>query len=636
MKTRTASTSIKTVAVLACLLLTASLCSYALAGDGLGSAPVVLIDANPIHGPGPLPYLWRPGIVWEGGGGGGNNVNPTLVKYWAGLGGFDRIGLVRIVPELDSIARGAYSLADFAPLVEQVKAHDGRLLVKIMTTPIKYTNTPNPPDSCPPNDPNDWHYSTRYNKYGIDPSEEETYKALIKDFIRYFSAKGGSVVNPELFGDNSGHPTLGMPNVLYELWDEPNYDMKWCDTEENFWHLYQLITEAARDVRKEGALPFTIGGPGWRKKTLRDPALSPGFGAPLCLDADDPDCGAVRRFYDFLYSQGLENGHISWWSYSFLPTEVTEGVTKRQLENIRAILSDPGYQGSYSNTLIVLGEWAPPFGDGFIDLLPAKAWRDEYGEFFGKNINDDNEVGASLVPARIWDMTRASPPPALQSYFPMGEWPVNDFLSLFKGTTGVITSQSTGLLKAISNVFLMLNRLQPQQLAIQYPQNPMLNLVATASDDGAKLAVLGWYHPSIKDYEKNGVVTYDKLLADLEQGGIKPVTVTLNFKGLKPGATYKKTVFIVDKDHSNSFSYRHAVAEQLFDDCGSNSEAWKRACVYRCISQINTWRLDGPGPGASVALESASSTFTADVDGSGNVILTMAPYSVLLVTLDKE
>ena len=604
-----------------------------------GSRFSVFIDADPSKGPGPLSPLWRPGIVWEGGGGGGTSINPTLVDYWAGLGGFDRIGLVRIVPELDSMARGAYSLASFAPLAEQVRDHGGRLLVKIKTTPLAYSNTPNPPDACPSSDPSDWRHAYRYNRYGVKRSQEAAYKDLIKDFIRYFSGKTGYVVNPQLFGDSNAHAVLGMPDVLYELWDEPNYDMEWCDTEENFHRLYQIIVDAANEVRHEDLLSFTIGGPGWRKKTLRNPDLPAGFGAPGCLEADDPDCGAVRRFYDFLAGQGyLENGHISCWSYSYLPTEVSEGETGTRLQNIRSILNDPRYQDHYSDTLVILGEWAPPFNNRIFDLLPSKEWIDsgEYGEFFGKNIKDDNEVGASLVPARIWDMTNASPPPSLQSYFQIGEWPTEDILPLFKGTSGIMTAQSTGLIKAVSNVFLMLNHLQSRQLAVRYVQNPMLNLVATASSDGKKLAVLGWYHPNIKVYEENDRVRYDELLDDLEQDGIRPVTVTLKFSDLVPDAGYDQTLYLVDRTHSNAFTYRHEIMDELLADCGDEISQWKRSCIYRSVSFINNWTLDGTGPGASVGMESVGSTLEADDLGNAQITLTAAPYSVFLVVMDRN
>lgn len=603
-------------------------------------APVnVFIDADPAHGPGALSPLWRPGIVWQGGGNGGNSINPLMVDYWAGLGGFDRIGLVRIVPELDSMARGAYSLSGFASIAEQVRDHGGRLLVKIKTTPREYSNTQDPPDACPPDDPDDWRYIYRYNRYGVKPSKERAYKDLIKDFIRYFSGRTGFVTNQELFGDDEPHAVLSVPDVMYELWDEPNYDMKWCDTESNFWRLYKTIVEAADEVRTDGdMLSFTIGGPGWREETLRNPGLGEGFGAPGCLEADDPGCGAVRRFYDFLAEQGfLENGHISWWSYSYLPTEVTRGATKTRLANLHTILDDPRYENHYSDTMVVLGEWGPPFNNGIIDLLPSQEWldADEYGEFFGKNINDDNEVGASLIPARIWDMTNASQPPLLQSYFQVGEWPTEDFLPLFKGTTGVFTAKSLGLLKAVSNVFLMLNRLQERQLTIQYPLNPRLNAVASASNDGEKLAVLAWYHPSIKPYEENGLVQYDALMSGLKQDGIGPETVTLHFSQLVPGATYKQRLYTVDSTHSNSFAYRHEIMDQLIEDCGEDTNAWQASCVYSSMDFINSWTLDGHGPGASVGLESRESTLVADTQGNGQVTVTMMPYSVTLITIEK-
>ncbi len=598
-------------------------------------AAAVHIDAAVAHGPGHLSSLWRPGIVWQGAGGGGSSINPLLVEYWAKEGGFQRIGLVRIVPELDSIARGAYHLQDYAELVAQVRDHGGTLLVKIRTTPREFTNTPNPPAACPPDDPNDWRYKHRYARYGVADDQREAYAKMIQDFIRYFSAQGETVSNPMLFGDSAPHPTLGMPHVLYELWDEPNYEMLWCDTEEHFLDLYQLIVEAADRLRAADAhmLPFTIGGPGWRQETKRNDALPPSFGAPDCLAADDPHCGAIRRFYEGLKQRGyLENGHVSWWSYSYVPTELTTGETRAQLQHIRSILHDPHYEGHYDDTLVVIGEWGPPFGSARVDLLPAKAWKDELHIFFGPDINDDNEVGASLIPARLWNMTLASPPPDYQSYFCVGEWPEKDYLPLFKGTTGIFTSQALGLRKAISNVFLMLNRLQPQQLSVTYPKNPYLNLVATASDDGHKLAVLLWYHPNIKPYEQNHMVAYDDLLKGLARDGIGSVKVTLNFDHLTPGATYTQTLAVVDATHSNAFTYRHAIAKDLQSHCGQDPRQWQRGCAYHRVAAINGWTLAKNG--ASVALETTTGSLTADAKGHGSVTLTIAPYSVWLVTLE--
>ena len=599
----------------------------------------VLIDAAPDHGPGPLSPLWRPGIVWQGGGSGGSNINPALVDAWAAKGGFDRIGLVRIVPELDSLAQGNYSLGDYANLVTLVRDHGGRLLVKIKTTPLIFSNTPHPPPECPPYDPEDYRYEHRYNKYGVAEEQRRAYQAMIQDFIRYFSAEGETVTNDLLFGDDAPHPTLAVSGVLYEVWDEPNYDMLWCDTEAHFEDLYQLIVEAAASLRQQDPhlLPFTIGGPGWRRQTLRSKKLPAGFGAPDCLPADDPDCGAIRRFYDALKSRGyLENGHISWWSYGYLPTEVTTGETRTHLANIRAILNDDSYEGHYQNTLVVIGEWGPPFGNAPVDLLPATSWQEahEYGRFYGKNINDDNEVGASLVPARIWDMTRADPPPDFQSYFQIGEWPVRDYLPLFKGTTGVMTGQALGLRKAISNVFLLLNRLQPRELTAIYPANPRLNLVASANASGRKLAVLGWYHPNIIPYETTGVVTYDALMAGLDQDGIGPVQVTFTFQNLPPHSTWTQTLSLVDRDHSNAFTYRHKVLDDLIDHCGSEPQDWDRACVYQRMQIIDEWTLAQEG--ASVALESTTASLVADAQGQAQVTLTVAPYSVLLLELEQS
>ncbi len=600
-------------------------------------AATVLIDAALEHSPGPLSPLWRPSIVWQGGGGGGSNINPYLVDFWSEHGGFDRIGLVRIVPELDSIARNEYHLDDYADLVQEVRDHGGRLLVKIRTTPYTYTNTTDPPAACPPNDPTDWRYEHRYAKYGVANDKRVAYGRMIQDFIRYFSAEGEVVSNTVLFGDDTPHETLGMPNVLYELWDEPNYDMLWCDTEEHFLDLYELIVQAADHLRAQDShvLPFTIGGPGWREQTLRNRYLPAGFGAPKCLPADKPDCGAIRRFYDGLKQRGyLENGHVSWWSYSYLPTELTTGESRTHLDNIRTILHDPRYEGHYDDTLVVVGEWGPPFGNAALDLLPASTWQDEAHRFFGLDINDDNEVGASLVPARLWDMTRASPPPDYQTYFQIGEWPVSEYLPLFKGTAGIFTAQILGLRKAVANVFLMLNRLQPRELSTSYHANPRLNMVATSSEDGRKLAALLWYHPSIKPYETDSTVRYDDLLDSLTRDGIGPVAVTVGFQHLTPGATYTQTVSVVDATHSNAFTYRHAVADDLTAHCGSDPSQWQKACVYQRIGEINNWTLDENG--ASVALETTTGSLTADDQGRGEITLTANPYSVWLVTLEQR
>jgi len=230
-------------------------------------------------------------------------------------------------------------------------------------------------------------------------------------------------------------------------------------------------------------------------------------------------------------------------------------------------------------------------------------------------------------------MTRASPPPDYQSYFCVAEWPVKDSLPLFKGTTGVMTSQCLGLRKAVTNVLLMLNHLEERELSTSYRRNPMLNLVATASEDGRELAVLGFYHPSIKPYETNGVVTYDVLLAGLERDGIGPVAVTLHFANLTPGASYTETVSVVDSAHGNAFAYRHAVMDDLQTHCGPDPTQWQKVCVYDRMEVINDWTLEEDG--ASVATETTDSTLTADTEGQGEIVVTMNPYSVLLVRLER-
>jgi hypothetical protein len=383
-------------------------------------------------------------------------------------------------------------------------------------------------------------------------------------------------------------------------------------------------------------LPFTIGGPGWREDTLRNDKLPPAFGDPDCPVTDDPECGAIRRFYDFLQQQGyLESGHLSWWSYSYAPRVVTTGPTSEHLANIHTILSDPRYEGHYASTLVVLGEWATLYRNTFIDLLPDDEWANEYEVLFGRNINDDNEVGASLVPARIWDMTQASLSPDLQSYAFVGEGPQFDYLPLFKGTTGVFTSQTTGLIKGITNVFRLLNRLEGQELAIDYPPNSRLNLIATADGNAERVAVLGWYHVNIRPYETNGMIQYDDLLAGLEADGIGPVTTTLSFENLTPGATYTRTVYVVDQTHSNAFSYRHAVFDDLTANCGANPRTWERPCVYARMDEINAWTLDTTNGAASVALESTTTALTANSEGRAEVTITLEPYSVWLVVLEQ-
>ena len=204
-------------------------------------------------------------------------------------------------------------------------------------------------------------------------------------------------------------------------------------------------------------------------------------------------------------------------------------------------------------------------------------------------------------------------------------------LPLFKGTAGIMTAQSLGLRKAVANVFLMLNRLQPQELSVTYPANPRLNMVATASDDGSQLAVLLWYHPSIKPLEHNGVVHYDELLQELPQQGILPLTVQVNFVHLAPGTTYTQTLSVVDRTHSNAFTYRHAIADDLTAHCGADPRQWKRSCVYHRMEAINAWTLEKDN--ASVALETTDGTLTTDAQGNGEVTITLQPYSVWLLTL---
>lgn len=121
------------------------------------------------------------------------------------------------------------------------------------------------------------------------PENWEEWKEVVKETIQHYSGK----------------EQRSLPNVIYEVWNEPDLFGEWkIGREKNYCLLYQYAVEGAKQVKNSN--PFKIGGPGVT-------ALYKNW---------------LNNFLDFVSKNNLRIDFYSWHRYALNPSQFIDDVNK--------------------------------------------------------------------------------------------------------------------------------------------------------------------------------------------------------------------------------------------------------------------------------------------------------------------
>ncbi|MFA6384479.1 MAG: hypothetical protein WCY10_03820 [Candidatus Omnitrophota bacterium] len=191
------------------------------------------------------------------------------------------------------------------------------------------------------------------------PVDLKAFKAVVKDFIRYYSC--------------DKHYT-----VWYEVWTAPDLDDFFLGRQLEYLNLYRAIAEAVKELEGEFKITIPVGGPSsswWFRSVDGNTNVT-------------PERSLVYELIKFCYHYKLPLDFISWHAYS------TDPKTEKEMT-------------SYNKSSVALmRDWLSYFNMERV-LLVVDEWNYDNGVNLSAERRDRVFVSASYIPARLKNMYEA-------------------------------------------------------------------------------------------------------------------------------------------------------------------------------------------------------------------------------------
>lgn len=566
-------------------------------------ADVTRITVDMEESSGRLSPLWRPGAYIAGLGATsrynpdygpmlrrdefrGELGHPDAFQKWKEGVGFEG-GLFRIPFDLLTYYRDSFPskkdrviLDVYEGIIRDVVEGGGTPLLTFTSMP--YTISSNP---------------TKEGRPTYPPRHSESWRRYVSDIVRYFTVE------------------KKFDGIWYHVWHEPNtslwenrYQKRiyrnrfpgehvtkfWKGTRDQFFSLYREAVRGVEEVEREHGVKIPVGG-------VNIQALGR-------WDMGDPKSFA-ESFVSFCRENDLR---LDFFSYRI----VTEDL-QRWSRYFRGLLDRNGYD----ETSLVVVDW----------MLG--------GEVKSKNVIGGNRLGverdceiqAASIPAIIAEMERSGVD--RQSMEAMQDWDVDKYLHgypLFRSQIG--TSFTVGnIIKPAFNVCRMLNYLGEERVVAKVDGDSHIGAVATRT--GEEAALLVWYF--VKPSER--VIGGTDLDVLRERVPSREVAIEVN--GLEDGQPLRYRRFLVDRDHSNSYSLQEKVLSALL---GMGSAELKQSIRETQTKSINRFSVKKIHENASRIndWEEINLQRVDEKDLPGNRVIRetirMEPYSVHLIILDRK
>jgi hypothetical protein len=577
------------------------LCGEGWASDLRADATRIVVDVE--KSAGKLSPLWKPGAYVAGLGASsrynpdfgsilrrdefrGELGHPDAFRKWKEDVGFEG-GLFRIPFDLLTYYRDSFPsekdrviLDVYEGIIRDILEGGGVPLLTFTSMP--YTISSNP---------------TKEGRPTYPPRHYGSWRRYVSDVVRYFS------VEKKLEG------------IWYHIWHEPNtslwenrYQRRlyrnrfpgdhvtkfWKGTRDQFFSLYREAVKAVEEVERDHGVKIPVGGVNIQalgRWDMGDPKSFPESFVHFCREND------LRL--DF-FSYRIVTEDLGRWSHHF-----------------RELLD----RNAYGDTKLVVVDW----------MLG--------GEIKSKNniggnrrgVERDCEIQAAAIPAFIADMERSGID--RQSMETMQDWDVRKYLDgypLFRSQIG--TSFTVGnIIKPAFNVCRMLTFLGEERVVAKVDGDSNIGVVATRA--GEEIALLIWYFVKPSERVRRGT--------DIEvlRKKIPSREVSIEVKGLENDRPLHYRRFLVDRNHSNSYSLQEKILSAML---GMGSDELKEKIkeetqtrkidrfsvkeIHENASRINAW-------------EEINLQRVEEKDLSGNRViretLHLDPYSVHLILLEQ-
>ncbi|MFH1577886.1 MAG: hypothetical protein ABIC18_02290 [Candidatus Omnitrophota bacterium] len=416
------------------------------------------------------------------------------------------------------------------------------------------------------------------------PWDIKAFKGLVKDIIRYLSCERGY-------------------NIWYEVWTAPDLDDFFIGDKKEYFNIYQVVAESVKELEKETNQNISVGGPGttaWFQNVSGNTITY-------------PENSLIYELIRFCYRRKLPLDFISWHAYTSDP--LIESAATRYKDTVPELIREwLSYFSLDPNMPLVISEWNYDAG---LNFELKRGW--------------ESHVAASFIPSRIRNMLKAGID--YQLFFCLEDFKnnkegVNQNVGLFWFEPEY--TKYTGGPKSMFNVMRMLNMLGSEMFLSSRLDHEFSGIIATKTKTGLALLLFNYIDPHIvKNYLSRHLSELDPKLAkslinlinsdDWAKIISKEIPVDSLRLNKKIKAKIKEAIALNDiasqlaqhpqnininlANLNDNYIYKKYVVDKT---CRLNCEFLPRS--EKKIRDVNTYK-------ETVSLE---------------------PYSVVLITMDKE
>jgi hypothetical protein len=570
--------------------------------------------------------VWIPGADF---GGRGSGVTPlgfasqAILRVWDEEIGFDR-GLHHVFLKHYRYNHAGASLEEFANYISLIVQRGGMPLVRLVGTPEALSNDTNV----------SWWWS-------LQPNNLTLWQEMIYDELRYIVVPDVEVNNSILFNDDDVHTSLGLgDNMLFSLWYGvwgPYDPFQYHSSQEEFFSLWNATYQASKRVEDDYGVDIKLGGFGFGQ--VNDSLWGVG--------------GLIFDLFNFSRDPNRDGDEsdripIDWVDYQFRhpsPFAIShpDAGSRDERGQIRQYLERFGYNPD--EVLVMANEWHSQHR--------VYGLNTSIGREITRHIETQSEIDAALVPSRLFDMEVAGQEKQVRES--IQDYAEDDF-PLFQreaGGIGIFTlgfgsDDDVGLKKANYNAFRLVDMLGDVKLR-RYSSHAQfltygdridatVNVYGTRSNEDDSIRILAWSYFSPYRYvgytPPNNQVDYyelyDEIMNDI---GGEFINVSLTVTELNFENDINVVRYLIDRNHSNSFTYRNEICNAIRKDIENKNcvETFSYDLDY-ALAEVNNWTMGNNPYNVSVALEMVENYTVPNADVFVKEMV-FEPYTVSLIIL---
>jgi len=394
------------------------------------------------------------------------------------------------------------------------------------------------------------------------------------------------------------------PNIIYEIWSEPNLIQYWAGTEQDYFDLFEQVAQEAIKIEKKHGVKINLAAPGAANFIIEDP---PPVDIVKQLGKSITSINIMNSFIQFCSRKHLILPVLTWHNFIFHPRQA--GV---KAAYVRTCIEKAGFRQPVA---LILSDWGLPSFRRNPILTEAQ----------------NNHKGAVFILESLYSMFKRDIDYC--AYFCLQNFSSENRIGHeFCRDFGLTTL--SGIKKASYNAFVALGRLGDVWIEkVRIQGSKKIRGIATMDSETGKAAILIWW--------------FEDLFEEIDESTITPVKVL--FRHLPwEGRTGFLEIYAIDRHHSNSYAMRERILPKMtqtiqrrlkkrpelkvfavWDTRNDHFNLRYDEEIYQTARQINQM----PGVGLQ---KISGKKVTADKHGNFRKMIKMRPYSAILMTLTPE